>query len=119
MSAILQYQYRAHTDSARGCRVWRTPPANNTTENLPSCHSSGLPPDLNLTVSLHNISEADEGAWRLELNNDAGKDGVDFYLRGSAGKLETAGDTAQGIQNIAFVNHYLIARIITAVPIPL
>lgn len=103
----LRFKVRTHTADILDCIVTSpTIAESNRLTSLPtqsgggqrSCRLSGTPPDLELTVRLDNVRKEEEGQWRLELTNDAGKGFVQFQLRVQEGTRTTRTTTTTTTQ---------------------
>lgn len=65
------FSLRSHTTNISNCRVAKfTPRAGR--EKRVNCSISGSPPELLLTLPLHNQPWVEEGKWKLVIENELG-----------------------------------------------
>lgn len=65
------FKVRAHTRQLLSCLLTPFPLEENSNREL-NCTLTGEPPDLLLTVSLHEEEDAVGGSWALSLRNQIG-----------------------------------------------
>ncbi|XP_070203123.1 uncharacterized protein [Littorina saxatilis] len=90
-STVLQARVQSYTAQNITCtvsKILQTPAPAAESECSRNIHSRGEPPEFWLEIALEDVSEGDNGTWRLSLANGVGEsDHVNFTLNVISGQI--------------------------------